>query len=183
MTKEEIKKTWDEAARKIYRPSPEEYEAIYRTRKMTALESLADRYRRFYRLAFIMIAVSVMWMFGHFPFENPQMKYIVSGIMMVYFAVCGCMDLWLYRGVSSIDCFTMTVNEVIRKALYYRKRHLQFVMVLLPVAILMLGVLAYSMSSDVYVIYGMVCGAVVGIILGAIQLCKFLKAYRVISKE
>ncbi|MDE6273155.1 MAG: hypothetical protein K2M31_09150 [Muribaculaceae bacterium] len=183
MNKEEIKKTWNEAARKIYQPTPEEYEMIYRTRKMTALENLAGRYKSFSRLGFIMIAASLMWFFGHFPFENQTMKYVVGGVMMVYFAACGIIDRWLYKGVSSIDCFTMTVNEVIRKALYYRKRHLQSIMFLLPFAILVIGLLAYSMSADIYVIYGIIAGAITGIILGSIQLRKFLRTYRIISED
>lgn len=183
MTQEEIKKTWDEAARKIYRPNPEEFETMYKTKKVTALDALARRYRRFSRFGFLMIPVSLLWMFGHFPFENPDMRYVCGVVMMVYFGICGFLDRWLCEGILSIDCYTMTVSEVIQKALYYRKRHLQMIMFLLPFAFLTLGLLAYSLRTDVYILYGMAGGFVVGIILGSIQLHKFMKEYEVISRD
>lgn len=183
MTQEEIRKTWREAARKMFRPTPEEFEEMYKTRKMTALEKLAERYLRFSRFAFIMVPVSLLWMFGHLQVDYPAMRYVIGGIMMIYFTVCAFLDRWLSRGISSIDCYEMTVSEVIHKALYYKKRHLQMIVFLLPFAILIIGLLVYALKSDVYNLYGIAGGAVLGFILGCLQLRKFMKEYNFISRD
>lgn len=183
MTQEEIKKTWNEAARKIYRPTPEEYEIMYKSKKITALEALAVRYRRFSKFAFLMIPTSLCWMLGNFPFENPQMRYVCGGVMMFYFTICGFLDRWLYDGISSIDCYTMTVKEVIKKTLFYRKRHLQSILFLLPFAILVVGLLVYSLRTEHSILYGMAGGFIIGILIGSYNLHKFLKEYKLISKE
>lgn len=183
MTQEEIKKTWEDASRKIFRPTPEEFENMYRKKKVTALERLASSYRRFSIFGLLMSITSIFWMFAHFTFVNETMRYVVSVSLMVYFAICFFLDHWLYMGVSSINCYEMPVKEVIEKALYYRKKHLQSVMFLGPCAVLVFGVLAYAFSFEKYVLIGMVAGAVIGLVFGSLQLKEFMDEYKVISKD
>lgn len=183
MTNEEIKKTWNEAARKFYRPTTEEFEIMYREKKETALERLADRYRRFSRLGIVM---SIMWVFfslSHFFIAIGPLKWVVCALMIVYCALCSCIDHWLYKGVSSINCFTMTVSEVASKALYYRKRHLQSMMFLFPFAFLMVGLLAYSLKAEPFMIYGILAGMLFGLALGYNQFRQFMKEYSIITSD
>lgn len=183
MTPEEIKKTWAEAARKLYAPTPEELEIMYIGRKETALEGLAQRYRRFSRLGLVMAIVSVFWMFSGIQPEIPSMKYVIAILFVIYFATCSVIDNWLYRGVASINCFTMPVSEVIDRALYYRRKHLQSMILLIPFAIIVLGTLAYSFMSDIYTIYGIIAGFIAGVAIGLRQFHQFMAEYRTISKD
>lgn len=183
MTDEDIKRTWKEAAERIYCPTSEEFADMYREKKETALERLAARYRRFSRLGLLMI---VMWVcIGLSPTLSiiGSMKWVFVGVSALYFGFCSCMDYWLYKGVSSIDCFTMTVNRVAELARYYRKKHLQSILVLLPFAILLIGALAYCFRSETYMIWGIILGAIAGFVLGFRQLQEFLHEYKVVSRE
>ncbi|MDE5807887.1 MAG: hypothetical protein K2H76_07190 [Muribaculaceae bacterium] len=183
MTPEEIKKTWAEASRKMYKPTPEEFENMYREKKETALERLATKYRRFSTMGFVMAIVSVFWMFSPTHLADTSLKFVMSIVLMLYFATCSSIDWWLYRGVSSINCFDMSVSEVVSKALYYRKKHLQSIMFLIPFAVVVFGVMIYSFNADRFIIYGMAAGLILGLALGYRQFREFMDEYKVISKE
>ena len=174
MTTEEIKKTWEEASRKFYRPTPEEFENMYREKKETALERLAAKYRRFSTMSLVMTILSCFWMFSPAPFSSEDKKYVLSIVLMAYFATCSSVDFWLYRGVSSINCFEMSVSDVISRALYYRKKHLQSMMYLIPFAMLVFGAMIYAFDADRYLIYGMVGGLIVGILIGYRKFREFM---------
>lgn len=183
MTPQEIKKTWEEASRRYYRPTPEEFESMYKERKETALERLATRYRRFSTLGMVMVICSVGWAFGPIDFVFPNARIFLSLLMMVYFATCSSIDYWFYKGVSSIDCYRMSVSEVIDKALYYKKKHLQSILFLLPFAFIVIGAMAYCLSSDKYILLGMAAGAIFGLLIGYRQYREFMSEYRIISEK
>ncbi len=92
------------------------------------------------------------------------------------------MDRWLYHGIKQIDVLTMSVSEVVEKALYYRKWHIRFIFILLPMALGCLGLLAYAID-DFYGRLGMVAGFLVGVAKGLRQLLNFLADYRAITSE
>ena len=76
----------------------------------------------------------------------------------------------------------MSVSEVAYNAMFYRKRHLQFMAVLIPMAVALLGFTGYVFSSEIYFPYGMIVGAVCGLIIGIIQFRKFMAEYRKLSE-
>lgn len=151
-------------------------ESITSGRHRTALENLAQRYRRFHRLGLIAaLMLSPCVAASHLL---PEVWRLPIGIYMtVYFLIASVMDGWLYRGIRSIDCATMTVSEVAGKALFYRKRHLQFMFVLIPMAVIYVGMMAV-MTRDPYFIWGVVAGSAVGAIVGVGQFMKFMDDYR-----
>ncbi|MDE7180505.1 MAG: hypothetical protein K2N88_04850 [Muribaculaceae bacterium] len=183
MTPEEIKKTWEDASRKIYRPTPEEFENMYREKKETALERLAARYKRFSTVGMLMTVVSVFWIFRPDHFGMFPMRYVVAALLMLYFATCASIDWWLYKGVSSINCYEMPVSEVVEKAVYYRKKHLQSMMFLIPFVVLVLGLMAYTFITDRFIIYGMIAGLIVGLAIGYRQFREFMSEYKLISRN
>lgn len=182
LTGQEVRKTWQEASRRYFNPTPEEYESLYRDNKKTALENLAARYRWFSTFGLVMLLCSFSWLGLRLPISSEGMRMVLTVVMMLYFATCSAIDWWLYRGIRSIDCFTMSVKEVVGKALYYRRKHLQSMMFLLPFAAGILGLLAYSMKSDKYIIIGMVAGALIGLLIGYRQFTLFMNEYNVISE-
>ena len=182
MSPEEIKKTWEEASRKLYRPTPQEFENMYREKKETALERLAIKYRRFSTMGLVMAIVSAFWMLTPAHLPATPMKFIMALVLMLYFATCSSIDWWLYRGVSSINCFDMSVSEVVDKALYYRKKHLQSIMFLIPFAVVVFGVMIYSFNADKYIIYGMGAGLIIGLAIGYRQFREFMDEYKKISR-
>ena len=178
MTPDEIKRTWAEAAKRVYAPTPAEYESMFRDRKVTALENLIQRYKRFSNLGLLMILMSFCWMFANLPFESRALQITVSIVLMVYFASCSIIDYYLYREVRSIDCYTMSVSQVIEKAMNCRKKHLESMIFLIPFAILVAGLMAYSFKAEKAVIIGMAAGGITGLVLGYRQFRKFMDDYK-----
>lgn len=141
----------------------------------TALDRLAQRYKRFATLSLCCIFMSVAFMNSHI-FPNAGLWLPIS--MMVYFMTASIMDWWLYYGIKSIDCQKMTVVEVVKKAYFYRKRHFQFMAILFPLMIALFCGFVYVADGDRYIILGIALGGAVGLVLGFVQLMRFLSDYR-----
>lgn len=177
----ELKKKWQET--RIGRGDDNKLEEIISGKRRTALQNLALRYKRFSIFSLIMIISCPVLLGLSDILPDTTAKWIVLALMGVYFLTVSIMDNWLYEGVKSIDCVTMPVTEVISKAAYYRAWHLKFVMILIPVALLILGGLAWVATSDRYFLMGMAAGALVGIALGTRQFRKFMADYRDIAPK
>lgn len=153
-------------------------ETIISGKRHTALQSLAKGYRRF---SIIAITFMILWcptvLLSHILPDVEGKAWLVVGFA-IYFGIVAVMDYWLYLGISRIDCATMPVNEVAKLAAYYRKRHLTFIAILIPMAFGILIWMATLMHSSPAVIYGMIAGGICGLIVGSIQLMKFMSAYK-----
>ena len=181
MTQEEIRETWQAAATRFYCPSPEELEDIYRRNKETALDKLAMKYKRFSCMSLVMTMVSCCYMMPNSLFDG-DLRICVSLAFILYFGTCSAMDYWLYKGVSSIDCLTMTVKEVAEKAMYYKRRHLIFMAVLFPCALSVVGLMLYSAGFEKYLTMGVLAGAIVGGVIGYRHYLDFMDEYRKLSE-
>lgn len=148
-------------------------------RHRTALTRLAERYKWFSNIAIPIMLIVPFTIFHNVLKHTPMnLKLIWVIFAMVYFGLCSVMDRWLYNGIKSIDCATMTVNEVSNKALFYRKRHLQFIVVLLPMAIIVIGSLMMLTDITPYFIYGVIAGGILGLVLGLRQFLNFMADYK-----
>lgn len=181
MTTEEMKLAWKETSDcldKCKMENNELREMILNGKRKTSLEQLASRYKRFSIIGIIMAIVSV---FFYMQVFNEEVRIITKILMTVYFSTCFVMDYWLYRGVSSIDCQTMSVSEVSSMALYYKKKHLQFMMVLIPFAIVVLGFMFYSFIDDEFILYAAICGAILGLAIGLKEFFQFMNDYKTLA--
>lgn len=159
---------------------------INNCRRMTALQSLAQRYRRFSILAMVFAVVipfTMLNMMRVFDGNVELHKFIIVIFSAAYFVTCSVMDYWLYLGIRNIDLATMNVAEVCRKAYYYRKKHFQFIAVLVPMAIVLIGLLTWSISDNIYTLFGIAFGAMLGVGVGLKELFSFLDDYRRITRE
>lgn len=174
-----LKQNWREM--RLNSPSdPAELSEIINNRRLTALQRLARRYRRFSTMAFVFSVCMPTMMFNRF-YEG-DVRIALTCYATLCFLLCGFIDFRLYRGVSSIDCATMPVAEVLRRAVLYRKRHLQSIVLLFPLAILLIGGMIYFNGiDDRYFIIGLFCGAAVGIAIGLRELLAFLSDYKEIT--
>lgn len=177
-----LRKDWQDANVSLNRDL-NSYSTIINGKRKTALENLAERYRRFSIIALTLILFSVTWIFNPnmFP-DNPRLRIAVGVSFAVYALIGSVMDRWLYLGVRSIDVVAMPVSEVIRKALFYRKRHLQFIAILLPIVLAIIGVMAWSMDN-LYFRLGILIGFLAGTAIGLHHLFAFLADYRAIISE
>lgn len=161
----------------------DEFDTIINGKCRTALQRLAQRYKRFSNMALCFILMCIPLGFQRI-LPDCTAKWFIVALYGVLMLVSSTMDRWLYIGISSIDVATMTVSEVIRLATFYRKRHLQFIMILLPMALLFLGGMFWLVSDDKDTFYlgGMITGAVVGLVIGLREFRKFMDDYRDIKK-
>lgn len=172
-----LKKSWMEMGRSLGSQFDHGYNPDQLSNMKTTLDRLRDRYRVFWRVGLIMIFTSSFIFSGDIINENPLNIYLCF-VFPIYFLTCFLMDHWLWKGIGSIDPLRMGVAEVAQKALYYKKKHLQFMIFLIPMAIALLGFTGYVFSSDKYLLMGMITGAICGAALGIIQFRRFMAEYR-----
>ncbi len=176
---DEMKKNWQNTNISIP-GSSDSYDMIINGKRKTALDSLARRYRWFSNMAlFFLVMVPLNLLNLHiFPDMKGRMTVVIW--FCTFFIISSVMDRWLYNGIKRIDVLTMSVSEVVEKALYYRKWHIRFIFILLPMALGCLALVAYQID-DPYVRLGMLAGFLVGVGMGIRQLLDFLADYRSIA--
>lgn len=165
------------------RISQEEIMNEFRQRNpRTSLDRLRTRYKRFVAVALV-AAFPCSMVFLKSDLVSGEGRIWLAIAFAAYFILCASMDFWLYLGIGKIDPLTMSVSEVIGRAMFYRKRHLQFIAVLIPVAIALISFMAYQIGCDVYLISGMAIGGCIGLAIGSMQLIEFMRDYKSISRQ
>lgn len=155
-------------------------------RRHAALQKLADHYRKFARIGLVMALINpfMMWgLLGRLGLESLTAKLAIVIFGSVYFLTAYVMDKWLYKGISRIDLARMPVVEVCRKSYLYRKRHLQFMAVLFPMAVAYIGILAWILSRNIYAIYGIAAGVAIGLVLGVREFMRFMGEYAEVTDD
>lgn len=178
MNPEDMKSAWRDTGRSLSASSPsdEMLEKIRIGKQSTSLDRLCSRYYRFVMLGVACTLLSFSFML--IPELHTYNPIWLSLAFAVYFLTCAIMDFWLYRGVDSIDCIRMPVSEVIAKARYYRKRHLQFIICLLPMVVAVVVLLAFYFQFEREIVLGMLIGGAAGLCIGLYQLRQFMLDYR-----
>lgn len=148
-------------------------------RRATAIDRLEKRYKRMGIMCLIFavfIPLEMLLMF------DVGQKWIIFWSFAAFFFVGAAMDFWLSNGIGTINVYEMTVSEVVSKALWYKKRHLQFELVLLPMAAIVLAEM-WCFIGQVYegLWISMLLGGVVGLALAMWVFFKFMKDYKSIK--
>lgn len=178
---DDLKKTWKDTNVSIPRDS-DMYESIINGKRRTALDNLARRYQWFSNMGLVFLLIVPLNLLNFSLFPDVKYRMLVIIWFGSFFMISSVMDRWLYHGIKRIDVVSMSVSEVVSKALYYRKWHIRFIFMLLPLALGCLGLLAY-LVDDIYVRLGMIAGFLFGVALGVRQLLAFLADYRSITSE
>lgn len=85
---------------------------------------------------------------------------------------------WLRRGTEKINPLTMSITQVSSMAKYYKKCHLLYVLIGVPVAILWIVYFMFATGRS----ESIVIGTIVGGIFGLYGLRQYLKDYRNLSE-
>lgn len=178
---ENIRKAWIIMGESLNNLTSDNIPTVKLNNMKTTLNRLADKYKRFSIMALVMILASSLLFSREDLLESPWNIYLPIAYAC-YFFIASAMDQWFYHGIKSINPLTMTISEVAQKALLYKRRHLQSIIILLPMAIALIIVTAYAFSFDSYIIAGMITGALLGLAIGITQLCRFLSYYRDLSE-
>ncbi len=155
-------------------------------KRHTALQSLIERYKRFSMIGFIYAFVSPLLlgrMLAQWCHGVSVSMYLFLAYSSIYFLSAALTDRWFVKGISSINLNEMTVSEVWRKAYYYRKKHLQSVMVFLPMAIFLIGWMVLLLSDAKFFFYGVFLGGCLGVVIGVFNFKKFMQEYREVMSD
>lgn len=181
MTPEELKDKWRElnenvgcSARDTVADEAPLIDAITSGRMMSARERLMRRYRM---IALTLAPVGIVC-------QLPMVRFLPLwsiALNVVYFLTAALMDWYLYRGVKGIDLSESGVEEVASQARFYRRRHHQFQIILIPVAVVLLGVYFTSFTETAFV-WGMVVGAVIGLLAGLKMYLDMMGDYRTMMR-
>lgn len=172
-----IKENWQNSEKEMNPGNAD----IINSRKKTSLENLADRYNSFS----IISLVGAFLFCPSFLLTKRLTEEIPLTLLLgfcIYFLTASSMDFWLCRRIRKINVYTMTVENVLRLTMLYRKRHFQFMAVLIPFVLVLLTWMAIVFKTNQAVIIGMMTGFGIGLILGIISLLKFLRDYRTIMQ-
>lgn len=178
---DEMRKTWMEMGKTLGMQTVADSNPKDLDRKKTALDRLRERYLTFSAISFVMMFATFM-VFSRGIFEVSHLRFWLGVSFAVYFLTASCMDFWLWNGIGTIDPLRMSVSEVTDKSLFYRKRHLQFMTILIPMVIALLGFTGYVFSFETYFVGGMILGVILGTIIGVCQFRRFMSEYRELSE-
>lgn len=147
---------------------------LRREKSSTALDELKSQYRRFCVIAFVFGVIQLFVMQPILPFWG---RILVGG----YFFIAGLMDLYLWEGLKTIDVVDMSVTEVARKAVHYRRMHHIFQLILIPLAVGCLVAFCISFSDIPAMITGIICGCALGLACGLRLYFRIMRNYRTLT--
>lgn len=178
---DEMKEAWRDT--KVSREGYEEMlNMVAMSKRQTTLQKLSARYRRFSIMAMVCCVCSVPY--SYLPLVPPERRFWLMAIFMIFFATASVMDYWLYLRISSIDVYSMGVAEVAETAVTCRKRHHQFMLILIPMAMVVLGYMLSCVQSGPEarsIVIGMGAGFITGAAVGLRQYLQFMRDYRTLS--
>jgi O-antigen ligase len=97
----------------------------------------------------------------------------------IYFVIAGIMDYYLYRGIKGLDLYTEGVTRIATKAKFYRRRHRQFQLILLPMAVILI-ILYFSCATE-WQKMGFIVGIIIGLAVGLPTYFKIMRNYKQLS--
>lgn len=179
MDLEEMKTSWESACSNA-RVRRGDYH--FTDHDYTSYDRLTKRYRTFSRLSLVALVISFFnGMHSVTVFGNtPSWLWIA---FMAFFMIVAIMDYWLYRSMQGINFNVMAVEEVLRKTMVLRKRHIQFIFILMPLAIFIVVYFAICNRDNMAMVYGIVAGFIIGLTVGIMKLLDFLRDYRNIKNS
>ncbi|HBC21335.1 MAG TPA: hypothetical protein DD401_07155 [Prevotella sp.] len=171
MDEQKIKQDWEKAKAALGNAAGNN---VPDTERKTALDKLIARYRSFVRLeclCIVLMPFAVYWLFS----DNGILLPIYAA---AFFLLAALVDHWLARRLAAIDIQRMNVTAVVRTALDCRKRHLQSMMLLIPLAVGFIGIIAYASINATHLLIGMAVGLAAGLALGIREFRAFMRDYR-----
>ena len=168
---QKIRQDWEKAKTALGNASGDN---VPDTQRKTALDKLVARYRSFVRLeglCIVLIPFAMYWLFS----DRGLLLPIYAAAFFIFAAA---VDYWLARKLATIDIQQMNVSAVVRTALDCRKRHLQSMILLIPLGIGFIAALAYGALNETRILIGIAVGFVIGLAAGIREFRAFMRDYR-----
>lgn len=148
----------------------------------TVQEKLIRKYTFFIIIAVVMIFY--MWIFVWFnPDVVEKYKVVTSVYWSVFFILEAGIDFYLRHQVKQIDIYNSSVKDIALQAAKNWRVHKIAVFCGIPVAIGAVILFGLLLNADMFVIYCMIAGGMIGLLVGIRQLKKFYENYRILQTE
>lgn len=147
-------------------------------RRTTALRSLSDRYRRF---AIVGMAMAPCWWLTALNlhlYESSAANFALGLAGAVFFCLAAALDFVLQSRINSIDVLSQSVGEVYGKIMKSRRLHHISMLILMPFALTLIGFFAYGGRDNTYLLAGIICGFLLGLVIGIRKYLQFMRDYR-----
>ena len=171
---EEMKVNWQSARHSITPGSG----AVPDDSRKTYLQRLSHKYTRIRIFSLIFMILGPMILYN----EGVTSVWLLASYAILL-GVGSIVDHYLSLSIRAIDPSLMSVTEVMRRILNCRKIHLRWVVIVLPIVIFWCAALAYVMQANIYFVYGICAGGIVGLVIGVHVLLRFLHDYRAALRE
>jgi membrane-associated HD superfamily phosphohydrolase len=102
-------------------------------------------------------------------------------VTTLYILIAAAMDYYLYRGIKGLDLSTEGVTQIVTKAKFYRRRHHQFQLFLIPVVVILIG-LYFSFATE-WEQKGLVVGVIIGLVVGLPKYLSLMRDYKQLQHE
>lgn len=143
----------------------------------TSLDRIRDRYRLGCDWS-IVGAIIFMVFFFFMPSIRDGYRIPLAITYAIVMLANAYVLYWLWRGTGKINPLTMSITQVSSMAKHYKKCHLLYVMIGIPVAILWIVFFLFATDRS----ESIVIGGIIGGIFGLYGLRQYLKDYRNLSE-
>ena len=148
----------------------------------SAQEKLVKKYIKFIVIEIIMIFYIVIYI-CFAPNLVEKYKLVTLIYWCVFFLIEVCLDYYLMQNIKNMDIYNSSVNQISRFAARNWKIHKIAIITGLPIAFGAIILLGLMMDANIYTIYGMIAGGVLGAMIGFYQLMKFMNYYKLLKSE
>lgn len=150
---------------------------IQRNNYKTAKDKLIIKYRRFIIVEILMVFVVILFLTEE---NNVVEKYRWPTIIywILYFIAELIFDFYLLYKVKDIDVINDTVHSIYVKAKRNWKIHKIGIICGLPFAFGLVVLYSLYLGVNRFIVYGIICGAILGLMIGIYNLRKFSLYYR-----
>ena len=150
---------------------------VRNNRYKTSVENLINRYRRFLILELLMGIFFPLMLINN-PLVVEKFRYITAVYWTCFFIIELVIDYILMTRLQNIDIYNSTVSHIARITAQNWKFHKLAIIFGLPLAIGAIILFALAMDANIFIIYGMIVGFIVGAVIGIRQLLNFKRDYK-----
>lgn len=148
----------------------------------TTKEKLEKKYCAFIFVGSITIVFITLFLIGD-PLVNDRYRIPTMIYWIIFFLMEISFDVYLLLQIRKIDIYTATISEVSHSASRNWRLHKIGIIIGLPMAIGAAILFALALNANIFIIYGMITGGVIGLSIGLYQLFKFKTYYKLLQIE
>lgn len=155
---------------------------IKKNKLQSSQEKLMRKYRTFIILEAACIPIFIL-IVGFNPLIVEKYRWATLIYWIVFFLLELGIDSWLLYRLNNIDIYKDSIVEISRTARSNWKIHKIAMLAGIPLAIGAVVLICLAMGGQQEMLYGVVAGAAIGLAIGLNEFFKFMRNYRIMTRE